>query len=251
MTTPVKLFSANWLDSNSSISATSGANTAALYDGKLTPQWSSSGSGTGITETITIAFRSQWGNPATRQLDRILLLNTNAAAIAAQWQDAAGQWHEIPECAFSGITSSNVIVEMVSAVAARGFALSISAVNSGTEKLLGELKLCKSVADLSRALTTVSFSCTDKGGNYYLSGGQLVAWREYRKRAASLKAENLVAGDRDALMLALSDNIFVNFSADCGGDPAETAEFAQSSAPQQYYDRRTGLYSVSLELRER
>ncbi|MFA5161293.1 MAG: hypothetical protein WC421_03520 [Elusimicrobiales bacterium] len=251
MTNPVKLFSANWLDENCAVTASSGGGRLAyLYDGKLSPQWSSSGSGQGTAETISVSFRSRWGNPVTRQIDRVLLLNTNAAAISAQWQDCAGQWHNIAECALSGITAANVLAELAAPVAARGFALTISETNPPDgEKRLGELKLCKNLADFSRALTGVSFSCKDKGGSYYLCGGKLVTWRQYRKTAASLKADNLARADRDALLAALEENLLVNLCAEDGAD--KTLELAQSAPPQQSYDRRTGLYSVSLELTER
>jgi len=253
MTEPVKIFSANRLDENCGLSVTSGGSRApALYDGRIAPQWVSSGSGSGMTETITVTFFNEWGNPAARDFDRILLLGTNAAAIAAQWQDVQQVWRDIPECSLSGIAAGNVIVETAQPVTACAFRLAISeTAPANMEKALGELKLCRAVMELNRALTSVSFGATEKGGTYYLSGGGLVAWRDYSKRAAALRAENLPPEDRRALIGAFAENLFLSLSlADEGGD-ACAVEFARSAPPQETYDRRTGLYTVSVELRER
>jgi hypothetical protein len=253
MTEPVKIYSPNRLDENCALAVTSGENRAeSLRDGRLNPQWSSSGSGTGVTETITAIFADEWGNPVSREIDRILLLGTNAAAIAAQWRDGQEVWHDVPECSLSGITGSSVIVETAQTFSAYAFRLNIlEASPANSEKLLGELKLCRSIMELNRALTSVSLGRTEKGAAYYLSGGGLVAWREYSKRTASLRAENLSPDDRLALANAFSENLFLSFSLSDDGADARAVEFARAAPPQETYDRKSGLYTVSVELRER
>ena len=253
MTAPVKIYSANWLDKYCALTVSSGSNSSgALCDGTESPVWSSLGSTAAVTETITAVFADTWGNPVTRSVDRLLLLNTNAGAITAQWQDSGGNWNSIPQAALSGLTAGSVIIELPSPVTAAGIRINISATSdSAAEKYLGELKFCASIMSMTGALTSLSLGSTDKGGSYYLSGGQLVAWRQYRKRTATLKAENLSAADRKSLIDTLGNNLFLTFSAACDGDPAQAVEFAQAAPPSENYDRRTGLYAVSLELKER
>jgi len=251
MMKPVEIFSGNRLDEHCSLTVSSGAqNAAALYDQNPRTQWKSGVSGG--TETVSVAFRTSGGSSITREFDTIMLLNHNIADMTARHLTSGGEQAALAGAELSGNAEEDSIIELAAPLASSAISLDLSeTISPSSAKAIGELKICRKIFTLGNALC--SFARTDKTrqGYYYTSGGSLVAWREYSKAAGTFTADNLSHSDRNTLLGAVRDNDFLTFVMHRDMDAREVYEFAVIAPVTEKLDRRSGLYSLSLEVAER
>ncbi len=252
MPAPVKIFGENLLNSACTVETTSGSGAENLYSGDARAGWFSSGSNDETPETITVTFKNRAGADCPAEFDRIILLNTNAAALSAEYTGTDGVSYPLPQATINAITADSVIIELPRAVTAKSVSLTLVATQTADcEKYLGALKFCKSIMSLANA--TAAFSRADyvKQGDYYLASGSLVHWREYRKAGGTLCVENLTRADRDILSNAINAQEYLTVSFIDDIAPGDVYEFFVSSAPSEEFDRKTMRYTFEFQVKER
>ncbi|MCX5783364.1 MAG: hypothetical protein NTW04_02850 [Elusimicrobia bacterium] len=250
LVSPVEIFSANFFNEKSAMSASSGGPSKDnLYSQDTDEIWMSGGSDDSIVETITVTFKNSCGADVLQSFDRIIIQNTNAKKISASYINDLGETVSLPEASIESNCESDLIIELSSLVSAWAFSLNLETTQTAdAQKYLGGLKICAFALNLGSALTEFFSQDWAKRGEYYTCGGKLVAWTEFQKKTVNFSVRNLLKEDLDSFMLALKESSSMVFLFDAS---AKNAREFLVSPPKLGLDRRTGLYSLSAELKER
>jgi len=247
----LKIFSENYLNEYDTIAVISGdAMKAYLYDQKQVTQWSSSGSDDVTEESIDITFKNWQGEAVDRTFDRLVILNHNLKAITADYWNGAA-WVAIGEATLT-LAAAYTIIEIATPITAGRMRVNCTTTQTvNAEKVIGELKVCLSV--LEDVAWRSSFPRRDsmRGGDYRLSDGALVAWKEWTKAGGTLSLDNVLLADLQILMLFSKSNALLTLVFYSDFDLSETFEFVVANAPNPKLDRKMALFTVSLELEER
>jgi len=251
--TPMEVYSENFLHPQCSVAASSGASgIALLYDQKPATAWASVGSSDSVTETLSISFRNSAGQVVSRSFDTIMLLNHNVKALTAQYLDGSGVEQVIAEAAITDSQTLDLFIDMTAPVTGSSLMLNLSATQIiNREKSIGELKVCKRILTLGNAKATFERRDQSKQGYYYTANGNLVAWKEYIKRAGTLTLEELTLADRNTLLAAVEAYDFLTLVFHRDFYAREVFEFAVIAPVTEKLDRLSGRYMVSLEVAER
>jgi hypothetical protein len=257
----LKLFSENYIngdcgftfsyDAGAGETAYANASQAYLYDQKQATQYLGEYDSDTTSEFVDIVFKNWQGEEVNRAIDRLVLLNHNIKALTAySWDGSA--WAAIAGGTLSANTAANNIIEFTASVTASRLRVKLDTTQTANQfKLIGELKACLSV--LEDALWDSSFPRNDdkQGGSYRLSEGPLVTWKEWTKVAGTLSLNNVTPANTATLMPYMKTAAFLTVVFHDDFDLAECYEFSVVSAPRLKLDRKTELYSVSMELDER
>ena len=246
----IKVFGENFVNGDCAYAFSSGdSGQAYLYDQKQATKWTSSGSSASTEESIAITFKNWQGEEVNRTFDRIILLETNFALMGADYWDGSA-WQAISEAALT-LAAEHKIIEIASPITASRFRLRCTTVQSGTEKYLGELKVCESVLDAPRWESSFSRRDDKKGDSYRLAEGDLVSWKEWTKVEGTLSLSSVARADLDEIIPYMKTATFLTLVLHDDFDLSDCYEFAVSSAPRVQLDRKTELYDVNMELAER
>jgi len=247
----LKIFSENFLNEYDTIAVVSGdVLKAYLYDQKQASQWSSSGSDDLTEESIEITFKNWQGEAVDRTFDRLVILNHNLKAITADYWDGAA-WVPIAEATLT-LAAAYTIIEIVAPItAARVRVNCTTAQVVDAEKVIGELKVCLSVLEDVEWRSSFPRSDSMRGGDFRLSDGAVVAWKEWTKAGGSLSLDNVKLADLQAVMPFIKSAAFLTIVFYSDFDLSETFEFVVANAPNPKLDRKMALFTVSLELEEK
>ena len=225
-----------------------------IRDRKYGTKWQSVGSSDAVEEYIDVFFKDKAGTYTAYDFDRIILLNTNAKAIRADYYTNPGTGPGTPIAGMTG--KVNTATDALFAfdqppVTPYGLGLYLHTTQVPNQnKFLGELKICKHILTLS-ALTQFQRQDYAKEGNYYTQGGELVRWREFRKFGGSFTLQNMSQAQRDALWTAYEAYDFFVFCFFSDFALSETYDVAITAPPSEVFNRTTQLYAISLEVKER
>lgn len=249
----LRLFGENFVNGDCSYTFSSGSDKQAyLYDQLPATGWDSVGSDDSTQETIEITFKNWQGAEISRTIDQIVLLNHNIKAGGADSWDGSA-WQPIASATFTGNAAANTIITLAAAVATTRLRLRLdTTITANAQKTIGELKACAAIFTGSQQwLSDLRRYDEQQAGGYRLYGGALVHWREYTKFGASLMMQDVSKADRDTIMTHYAANGWLTLVVAYDHDPAAVYEVAIDSAPQEALDRKSGLYEISMELRER
>lgn len=116
---------------------------------------------------------------------------------------------------------------------------------------ISNIIFCKSLINLGSTKTYYTKNAHAKGGHFYLNGGALVAWQEYKKAQAALSIDYAGREIKNALAAAFEKYKILTFALAAGHDNAHTHEFALLKPMLESADRNTNTYSLELSLTER
>ncbi|MFW6135106.1 MAG: hypothetical protein ACOC5R_05975 [Elusimicrobiota bacterium] len=91
---------------------------------------------------------------------------------------------------------------------------------------------------------------TNMGGDYRTTDGTLEVWNRYEKYETKLKLKNLSLSDKDTLMAKFSDHEVMYYFPDLKNDSSTYFEVRWVGHPKVKQDKKTGLYSMQLELKQ-
>ena len=249
----IRLYGENFINADCGYTFLSGSTLESyLYDQKPASQWSSSGSDDTTEETIEIVFKNWQGAEVTRTIDTLILLNHNIKSGGADsWSGTA--WVEIASAAISDNDEDNLIIDLSASVSTSRirFRLNTTMVENA-EKVIGEVKACLNIFDGSQLwLSSFARSDVQQAGSYNLAGGSLVQWREYARLNGALDLYDVSKTNRDTLFPYFTANGWLTIALYYDHDPSAVYEVAIVSAPNEMIDRKTELYSLSMEVKER
>jgi len=247
----IKIFGENFINGDNGYTFLSGSSSENyLYDQKPTTQWLSVGSDDTTEEYIEISFKNWQGATVSRTFDRIIILNHNIKACQCQYWDGSA-WQDITGGSLSANTAASNLLEIASPVSSEKFKIKITTTQvADTEKVIGELKVCKNIM-APYWLSRFSRSDSQKSGAYNLLDGPLVFWKEWTKAGGTLNIIDIEKSDFDTIFPYFKTANFITVLFHNDFDLDETLELAITSAPNYILNRKTKLYQISMELRER
>lgn len=249
----LKIFSQNWLDENCAITVLSGdATKAYLYDQNQARQWVSVGSSDAIEESLEIIFKNWQGSEVSRTFDRIILLNHNLKSCAFDYWDGA-QWVIITPAALANVTVAYTYIELVTPISAtRVRVRPATTQTANAEKAIGELKFCQKILPGTQLwLSALTRSDEQQSDSVYTGEGRLIFWKDWTRFAMSGNLVDVTLADHDLLFPYLKSAQFVTIVFYNDFDLTECFECAIVSSPGHTLDRKTKLFEISLELKER
>lgn len=243
----------NFINSQNTYTASSGAATANLYDQDQDTVWASSGSSEGATETIEVAFLSRQGVAVSRTIDRIILLNTNLSKFYFEsWNGSA--WVSIAESVHGTGTENadaSVYVEIVTPIATTKIRLTATnTISAVAEKSVGEMKACLLMSTF-RHRASLERSDWDDGQAYRLQGGSLVSFQNTQRFEASAKLYEMSLASYELIRAAIYDRAWMTWVLWEDFRRADIYEVMATEKPTEIMDRKTSLYELSFRVRER
>lgn len=195
----------------------------------------------------TLFFTDRWGNITKRRIDTLILKNTNLANATIEVADSTGKYTALFEV--SGNADSTFMVKTSKPVFTSSLRITINAAGNPGTVTIGRIMLLGYVCDLF-ALTDASFKKETNQGTYRLVSGEMVYYGDYHKLTTKLKIENLpetqfkditaVVDDSNQLIMLPFYNNEIGGIYECYAHPAYSFSL----------NRKTGLYSLDLELEE-
>ena len=249
----LKIFGENCVNGDCGYTFSSGsALVAYLYDQNQATAWTSSGSNDATEESIAITFKNWQGTEISRTFDRIIILNHNIKAGAFDYWDGSA-WQVISAAAMTAVTASNTLIELVTPISATRFRVRLTTTQTtNAEKYIGELKVCQSIITGSQLWRSdIPRNDEQKSGSFRTGQGGLVSWREWSKFGAAGTLYDVSKTDHDLLFPYLKASGFITIVFWNDFDLTECFEASLVGAPNHKLDRKTALYEISLELKER
>ena len=245
----LKIYGKSWADEWTTFLASSGANTHLLVDQDSDTVWESDGSADGVDEFVELTFNNHFGTEAMREIDRIIILNTNAKDILIERWDGSAWVSVYTE---DDISRADLHIDLASSIETEQLKITIEGTQTPDEdKHIGEIKACLSVFTGSQLWRSgLSVSPTQRAGDDYTVGGRLRFWREWQRWGAKLSLEFVSQADFELLRGLTKTSAPVVIVPNYVGDPGEVYECAIVSPLDWSREVKTGLYSVDLELKQ-
>lgn len=196
---------------------------------------------------FTFFFTDQWGNFINREVDTLVLQNTNLVNATVYAADSAGNYTPL----FEILNNRESTVCSKLAVPVKTSSLRVVVAAEGNPELvqIGKIGFYRYLCDLA-ALTDSSFKKDTNQGDYRVLSGAVVYYGDYDKWTAKIKTDNLPKGQFDLLMGEIkSSNCltiipFQDFVAE------EIYECYINPEISYEVNRKTELYSLSMEAQE-
>lgn len=125
------------------------------------------------------------------------------------------------------------------------------ALGAGENIFVDSIIFCRSLMSLGGTRTSYNKTEYSKGGYYYLNGGNLVSWQEYKKTQAALEINYASAPLKENLKNAFNKYKVLTFELDAGAPDCRAREFALSKQIAERADRNTGYFNLELNLTEK
>jgi len=248
----IKIFGENFINGDNDYAFLSGsALVAYLYDQKRYTAWVSSGSNNLTEEYIEITFKNWQGEAVQRTFDRIIILGHNLKAAQCQYWDGSA-WQDITEGVLADNAATDNLLEISSPITSYKFKIKMTTTQiADAEKYIGEIKVCATILEPTLWLTDFKRNDDDKSGNYRLSKGSLVSWKEWNKVEGSLDIENAVLAEITTLETYIRNNQYLTIVFYDDFDMTETYEFIVVNPINYSLDKKMEYYETSLDLAER
>lgn len=249
----IKIFGENFVNENNDYAFLSGsALVANLYDQKRHTAWISSGSDDLTEEYIEVTFKNWQGEAVERTIDRIILLGHNMKAGQLQYWDGAA-WQDLIGGTITDNTETDNLIE-VTQVTTYKFKIKMETTldtDPDAEKYIGELKVCATVLEPTVWLTQFKRKDYDKAGDFRLSNGPLVSWKEWNKVEGGLDIEQMSLVEITTLKTYIRNNQYLTIVFYDDFDMTETYEFIVANPTNYSIERKLEYYKTSLNLKER
>lgn len=197
--------------------------------------------------TLTFFFADRWGTITNRKVDTLILLNTNVQNITLEAADSTGNYSMLFNV--QGNTDDTVMFTAPEPVTTSSLRITIPAEGNPQQVQVGQIGLFQHLADLF-ALTEGSFKRDTHQGSYRTLSGDMVFYGDYDKWESKIKIENLPQEQFDALNEAITDANALTVIPFKDFEPAAVYECYVSPEFSYEVNRKTELYSVSLEAKE-
>jgi len=246
----LKIFGENRINENSTIAVTSGDTTKTnIFDQKRATLWQSSGSSDYDIQTVDITFKNSSGGGIFYPIDAAIILNMNWKYFTIS---SLGPYHRsVNNPQISEIADSDYIYDFATARTYSNISFNVYTTQiANAEKCAGEIKLVTEIMTLN-CLTNFERKDIAKQGDYYTSGGALVRWKEYQKFSGVLTIENMTLAQRDILIAAIDAYEYLTFVFYEDFDATAVYEVAITATPTEVFNRKTQMFNISLEVKER
>lgn len=160
----------------------------------------------GTTGTITGTFKDRYSQAINRDVDTIIIQNTNIKAMTVKYLDGSSVEQTI--YTLTNNANSEIRIELSASVNISNIIFDITEVFTGTYVYIGQLRVCENIMELT-ATTNTGVSDILEFGNIRTANGKLIKWTEYRKWSASIQISNMSKTQYDLLKSFIVEDEFV------------------------------------------
>lgn len=214
ISTPITLYSANLINSETQISASS--------------------------NIFQITFSE------AKQIDAFLIKNTALTEVQIDYKATAEEdsWTQGPSLTQSQKQDKFFILP--TQIIAQIIRLTFNA-DIDFENIL----IVKKLLILQNILSSYTLDNTFKGSSYYLADGSLLSWQEFCKKKLNLNLANISQTLLEQIKTVLKNNPFLTYVLFGDFDGYFVGEFAPKEPPVYNLNRQNALYTLNLTLFER
>ncbi len=214
ISTPITLYSANLINSETQISASS--------------------------NIFQITFSE------AKQIDAFLIKNTALTEVQIDYKATAEEesWTQGPSLTQSQKQDKFFILP--AQITAQIIRLTFN-----TSVDFEDISIVKKLLKLQNILSSYTLDNTFKGSSYYLADGSLVCWQEFVKKKLNLNLSNISQTMLEQIKTILKNNTFLTYALFGDFDGYFVSEFALKEPPSFHLNRQNALYTLNLTLLER
>lgn len=201
---------------------------------------------TKIPYETTIFFTDKYGNIVNREIDTLILNNTNIINMTVSAANGLGVYSTV--FTVSGNDQSTLILKNENAVTTSSLKFTIPDDTFNPAYVNAEIGVYGFLCNLL-ALTDSSYKIDANAGGYRVVSGAYIHWADYKKWVAKVKMENLPQSQFDALtqQADLGEMTVIPYE-DLQAD--EIYECAVNREYSYELNRKTELFSLELEFNE-
>lgn len=196
---------------------------------------------------VTVFFTDKWGNVVNRRIDTLMLSCANVANMTVAAADSAGNY--TAAWTVSGNTESDFILKLAAPLTTSSVRLIIPEEGNPQTVNIAKIGICGYLCDLL-ALTDAAFKKDSNQGQYRTISGDMVFYGDYDKLDTKLKAESLPKSQFDLLTAQVDETNRLTVLPFYDEEPGKICACYVSPEYSFELDRKTGLYSLTLELKE-
>lgn len=202
---------------------------------------------TDLPYTVTFFFTDKWGQIVNRNIDTLILQDTNIGSIAIEAADNGGNYSTL--FAISDNTDSTVLFKADSPVTTSSLRVTIPALGNPEQVQIGQIGVYGYLLDLF-ALTDTNYKTETNQGDYRTLSGNIVFYGDYKKWESKIKIENLPQAQFNTINAAVQADNILTIIPFKDLEPAAIYECYVAPDFSFELDRKTALYSATLEAKE-
>lgn len=202
---------------------------------------------TSLPFEITGFFTDRYGEIVQRDVDMLILQDTNIAALNIEAADPNGVYSPLFE--LSGNTDSTVLVKLAAPVNTSSVRITIPAEGNPDEVSAGRIGLHRFVLD-TWALTDSNFKTQANAGSFRTLSGRYIHYSDYKKWEAKMKLQDLPQQQFNLLAAQTADTAEMTLVPFEDFDAAAIYECGIHPELDYSVNRKTGLYELTLEAKE-
>ena len=201
---------------------------------------------TQIPYETTIFFTDKYGNIVNREIDTLILNNTNIINMTVSAANGLGVYSTV--FTVSGNDQSTLILKNENAVTTSSLKFTIPDDTFNPQYINAQIGVYGFLCNLL-ALTDSSYKIDANAGGFRVVSGAYIHWADYKKWVAKVKMENLPQSQFDALtqQADLGEMTVIPY------EDLEAEEIYDCAVGREYQyglDRKTELFNLELEFNE-
>lgn len=196
--------------------------------------------------TVTVYFVDRYGNGINRNIDTLILQDTNIVNMTVEAANAGGAYSTLIDLA--GNTQSTVLIKASAPVTTSSIRLTIPDDGTNPATVTAKMGIYGFICNLC-ALTDSNYKIDANEGSFRVLNGDYIHWADYKKWVGKIKMENLPQAQFDLLTAQadLGEMTVVPYQ-DLEADGIY--ECAVSREYSWELDRKTHLFKLDLEFNE-
>ena len=199
-----------------------------------------------VPYTAEIFFADRYGNIVNRNIDTLILQDTNIVNMTVEAADRLGNY--TPVFNLQGNDQSTVILKNASPVNTSALRISVANDTYNPAQITAKIGAYSFLCNLC-ALTDSSYKIEANQGSYRVVSGEYIHWADYKKWVAKVKMEN-VAKEQFDLLTAQADLGEMTVIPYQDVEAEAIYECAVSREYSYELERKTGLFKLDLEFNE-
>lgn len=185
--------------------------------------------------------------PLAVSFNKIILKGTSAESLTLKYK-ATSESSFVTETLTQETCNQDIIFSTSSPLSVTVVELTFSPLENLT---IGTVYIVKTLLSLNNVLSRLNCGVYSREGHHYLANGALIKWCDFSKNTVTLTLENLPKTTKQNLVNILSSDTFLTYIFYGSWDSSLIAEYSLTQRPKFTLDRKTELFSSTLDLTEK
>ncbi len=201
---------------------------------------------TQVPYSFTLFFTDRYGNIVNRDVDTLILQDTNIVNMQVEAADSLGNYSQIFD--LQGNDQSTLILKNATSINTSSLRFTVADDTYNPAQITAKIGVYGFLCNLF-ALTDSNYKIEANHGGYRVVSGAYIHWADYKKWVAKVKMENVTKEQFDLLTAQadLGEMTVIPYQ------DVEAEAIYECAVNREYsyeLDRKTGLFKLDLELNE-